>query len=456
MAGIGFELQRTIQEDSYLSSVRGYLYAAVLSAGPWLLSVVALGVLGIVSAAFLSDVEVTLFAATVTHTFAVTLITTGIVQMVVTRYLADQLYLGNVKVVAPTFVAVLVLTSGLQFVVTSLLLAGTELPLGYRLPVASLYVAISGIWVSMVFLSAARDYVPIVLSFGVGYAISFAAAAGLGSRYGLAAYLAGFTAGQVVVLALLASRVLAEFELERPFSLEFLGHFRRYPALVAIGFVYNLALWIDKLVFWLGPTGVDVGSFLDVFPVYDTSFFVASLAMVPALAMFTVSIETSFYEHYRRFYEAIQLRRGYGELVAAKSGMTGSLKRSYLSLLKLQAGIALLAVTLLTPAIMRTFDVPQGYWGIFRVLAVGTSMQVFVLFTVLLLLYLDMRGSALISVCTFLVTNLAFTALTVPLGYGFYGWGFLASSFVSATVSITLLADRFRRLEYLTFVRQPM
>lgn len=455
MAGIGFELQKAVRQESYLGKIRGYLYAAVISSGPWLLSVVALSLLGAVSATFLSREAIALFAATITHTFALSLVTTGLLQMVVTRYLADELYLNRPESVGPTFVSVLALSCGAQFVVINALLALTELPLGYRLPAAALYVAVSGIWVAMVFLSAARDYLSIVAAFAAGYLTSFLAATLLGSRYGLSAYLMGFAAGQMVTLGLLTARVIAEFEPQRALSLGFARYFRRYPSLVAIGLAYNLGLWADKMVFWLSPAGVDVGSFMDVFQPYDTSFFVASLVIVPALALFTVNIETDFYEHYRGFYDSIQSRLGLQELLAAKRGMARSLRKSYLSLLKVQGASALLAVTVLTP-LTRVLDLPPGYWPLFRVMVLGMSAQVFLLFTVLILLYLDLRGSALAACAFFLAANLALTALTVPAGPAFYGYGFLAASVLGALFSLLLLRERFGKLEYLTFSRQPM
>ena len=456
MAGIGFELQRAIREDSYLSAIQSYLYAAVISSGPWLLSVMSLSMLGVMSTSFLSQQATALFAATITHTFAVSLVTTGLFQMVVTRYLADQMYLNETGSIAPTFVSVMVLSSAAQFLVLNVLLTLTDLPLSFRLPAIALYVSVSGIWMAMIFLSAARDYVSIVLAFGTGYLVSFLAAVVIGSRFGPEAYLGGFAVGQVLTLGLLTARVFAEFEQPRSLDLEFSGHFRRYPALIAIGFLYNLGLWADKMVFWLSPRAVDVGNYLNVFPSYDTSFFVASLVIVPALAVFTINIETSFYENYKRFYAAIQDKRGLDELLDAKRGMLKSVRGSYLTLLKIQGGLALLVTTLFTPPLMRIFDIPQDSWHVFRIMILSMSVLVFLLFTILILMYLDMRGSVLIVCSVFAATNLGFTALLLPLGEAFYGYGFLASSIVGTGVSLALLADRFAKLEYLTFVRQPL
>ncbi len=49
MAGIGFELRKMLRGDSFLSDMSAYLYAAMVSSGPWLMSVLCLAVLGLYS-----------------------------------------------------------------------------------------------------------------------------------------------------------------------------------------------------------------------------------------------------------------------------------------------------------------------------------------------------------------------------------------------------------------------
>jgi uncharacterized membrane protein len=455
MAGIGFELRRAVRETTYLASIRGYLFAAIISSGPWLLSVLALSMLGVISLSFLPQESRDLFAATTTHSFAISLITVGLIQMWVTRYLADKLYIDDTEAIAPTFITVLVLSSVVQFFLMHALFARTALPLDYRMPAVSLYLAISGIWLAMIFLSAARDYVSIVLAFAVGYLISFVVAVALGSKWGPSAYLTGFAAGQTLTLALLVWRVVAEFDPKYAYATAVFAYIRRYPSLLFIGLLYNLAFWIDKIVFWFSREGINVNTFLNVFPVYDTSFFLASLTVVPALAVFLVKIETEFYDHYKAFYAAIANKRSWKEIQAAKDGMIRAVPSAYLTLFKIQGAITLLVIAL-TPAIMAALRIPENYWYVFRVASLAIGVQVFLLITVLLLLYLDLRGSVLIISTVFLTTNFGFTLLTLAGGYAYYGYGFLYASLASLMVALVLLDNRLRNLEYLTFTRQPL
>jgi len=84
------------------------------------------------------------------------------------------------------------------------------------------------------------------------------------------------------------------------------------------------------------------------------------------------------------------------------------------------------------------------------------SVQVFLLVTVLLLLYLDLRGSVLIVSSLFLAANVVLTLLTLHLGFPYYGYGFLYASVIALVVALVLLDNRMRNLEYLTFTRQPL
>ena len=46
MAGIGFELNKILSRQGYLSVFKAYAYAGVIGSGPWLIAVISLGLLG--------------------------------------------------------------------------------------------------------------------------------------------------------------------------------------------------------------------------------------------------------------------------------------------------------------------------------------------------------------------------------------------------------------------------
>ena len=112
MAGIGFELRKLLQRDSYFSLLRAYAYAGVISAGPWVLSIIGLAVIGVVSVKTVLPTQlVTQFQVSVTYLIAASLIITGVVQLAFTRWVSDQLYVRKNDIIVPNLAGVLLVTN---------------------------------------------------------------------------------------------------------------------------------------------------------------------------------------------------------------------------------------------------------------------------------------------------------------------------------------------------------
>lgn len=93
MAGIGFELRKILARDSYSSTLRAYVYAGLLSAGPWVLSIISVMLIGIMSIGVVfPELLVRQFLVTTTYLFACSLITTGGLQVFFTRFVSDRLF----------------------------------------------------------------------------------------------------------------------------------------------------------------------------------------------------------------------------------------------------------------------------------------------------------------------------------------------------------------------------
>jgi uncharacterized membrane protein len=95
MAGIGFELRKLLQRDSYFALVRAYAYAGLISSGPWVLSILGLVAIGVMSANIVvPNILVSRFQVSVTYLIAASLILTGGVQLGFTRWVSDRLFLA--------------------------------------------------------------------------------------------------------------------------------------------------------------------------------------------------------------------------------------------------------------------------------------------------------------------------------------------------------------------------
>ena len=51
MAGIGFELRRYLDEDTFSGTLKAYGFAGLIGAGPWVLSILGVILIGLVAIA---------------------------------------------------------------------------------------------------------------------------------------------------------------------------------------------------------------------------------------------------------------------------------------------------------------------------------------------------------------------------------------------------------------------
>jgi len=102
MAGIGFELRKILSRDSYTATLRAYLYAGLISSGPWVLSIISVMLVGVISVGMLlPNALVGQFLMTVTYLMASSLILTGGVQWLFTRFVSDRLFERKYEQILP-------------------------------------------------------------------------------------------------------------------------------------------------------------------------------------------------------------------------------------------------------------------------------------------------------------------------------------------------------------------
>ena len=454
MAGIGFRLREIVTRKTFTEWLQLYVYSAIIFAGPWLLSIICLAALSVLALPELQREGVALFTVTVVYCYAFSLITTGLVQLPVTRYVADRLYGKDASGVIPSFVSITVVLAPIQAVCAAIFLAFCDLSLAFKVAAMGLYVAISIIWMAMIYLTAAKDYNALVLGFFIGYLTSFVLGKGLGYYLGVEGMLSGFLAGQALLCFWLVWRIMEEFPKDESFNLEFIESFKLYPELAWAGLFYSAAIWIDKFVFWYGPTGIRVHSlFYTHFP-YDSAMFFAYITIVPTLALFLVRVETEFYTKYKAYFGGIMNKEPLSAIELRKSELMDTLRRSMGSVIIYQ-GAFTLAVLILIPFMLDALDIAPEHAALFRVACIGAVFHVVLLVLMVILLYFDFRRPVLFLSGLFLVTNGVFSALTLPYP-ALHGWGYLAAGGVTLVVGLGFLWHLLDNLEYLTFVHQPI
>jgi uncharacterized membrane protein len=455
MAGIGFELRRLMAEDTFIGDIRAYLYAGIISAGPWIISVLCLSFLWLFSYPDLAIGPQKLFRTMVVYTFAFSLITTGWIQLVVTRFLADRLYLKQKNILLPDYVGLMFVTILFQGATAGLFYAYSGLSLSLKISGVMMYIAISCVWQTMIFLSASRDYLAIVWAFFIGALASFFGALVFGKYYGLHGHVFGFTAGQAVIAFLLMFRVFYEFDSPITCRFDFFRQISKYFDLLLIGIFYFTAVWIDKIIYWFSPTGDRIEAlFFSHYP-YDSCMFIAFVTIIPALAHFLVDLETNFYESYKGFYGAILNKGSYQTILAKKKEMVQSLYDSASRMFILQTVVTTLYVFGAPHFVPLMSLKPEHLWTV-RAAGLGAYFHAFLLVTIIIILYFNRRKEALAVAIFFFFSNAGATFAVIHWKPEWMGSGYAASAFLSMGFALGVLAWSIRNIEFLTFTEQPV
>src|SRR5688500_5358077 len=168
--------------------------------------------IGIFSVNRVASLAVRQFLVSVTYLMALSLILTGFLQLMFTRFIADRIYEKQEGAVLPNLFGALAATtagSGLLSLGVVLFAFG-DLPLSYRALMVIGFTTLCDLWVVVVLLSGLKAYRAVLFAFFVGYSTSVGGAMLL-SRHGLAGLLAGFVAGQIVLLFMLMAAVVRRY-----------------------------------------------------------------------------------------------------------------------------------------------------------------------------------------------------------------------------------------------------
>lgn len=455
MAGIGFSIQKLLDRDTYLGAIEGYFLGAFVAAGPMVILIFAIGLLSVLSQYQVGSEDVALFRVTLVYVYGLSLVSVGLVQMNITRYVSDLLYGGQPEKVLPTLITSVLLVAAMNAVIGLLVFRSAGLGVWYTYRTVALLVLVSCNWLLMVFIAATKQYLRIALAFVCGSIVAIYLGDKLGDACGIIGYLEGYTVGQALIFCTLVAVVAKSFPCQRLFDAGIFRYFRQFPELLFIGFSFNLAMWIDKVIIWQSDFGEVTAGFFRTFDLYDGSTFIAYMTVIPSLTYFLVRVETSFYIKYRKLYAVITSQGSLAEIERARDDMLAELGASVGNLVKLQATVTLIGLLLCSP-IMRAVKFSPMQWGMFRVALLGSMLLVLLQLMVTVMLYFEFRRQAAIVTGVYCLTNALFTMVTVRLGYEFLGYGFTIAALVSLLLGYVLLDASLRRLIYHTFASQPI
>ncbi len=456
MAGIGFELKKLAGRRGMLGPVASLGHATVIAAGPWLLTVIALGL--IQSRVTLeSEWRSGSVQALIIYCFCLSLVATAPVTAVAIRLASDKVYLGHFHALTPIF-----LKATLASVVSGLGLALITFSLLLRMNAGELVLAtmscgiVSAMWPAMAFCGMVRRYGAIsrafILGLSVSVALTFAA-----ERLEFSAAVEGlaFAAGLGLTTILLQATFIGTFARagEGPtvrVKAEPSPHQSSY-GVVALGALFSaLALWADTWVMWFGPLQVTSREGLPTAPFYDSVMFMARISMVPALAFFVVWVETAVFDRVVAYIATIRGTGTLERILKEAAALRTTVRQMLTSVLLVQL-VASIALALLAHTAIEGSGLLFQQTGLLRNGAIGALFHVVFLAATTILLFLDRVRAFAVLQGLFLVLNAGCTLAVTALVPDAFGLGYLIAAAISAIVAVLFLEDTTENIVSDTF-----
>lgn len=451
MAGIGFQLAKTAREGGVGGIVGAAAFGAVISAGPWLITAIAMVLLDHWAGLTLGTEGGRIVQTVLVYAFSLSALAAAPVGILATRLAADRIFARDAGGVAGIILIALA-TGGVLALATGALVFGVwaALPLAQAALATLILAWLTQIWIAAPLLTALRRYraVPLAYLFGIVLAAAALAAMPVPDPTRVLAIIAGGVGATLAAIVWVVRRHFAADAVLPPHD----AIAPRLALIVAAAGVAGVAaIWIDKWLLWIGPDSIRAIGVLRLNPINDQGSFLGLLTMVPGLTLILIVAETRF-------------DRAFGDLIARCTG-TSTLDRIESArrdvLRTLLDGLRLLVLAqALFAALAWVFAVPlfdligadvRAIFA-FRQTSLGALFHLVAIAATVVLAYYDLFGRILMTWAFFAIGSAIATILQWDAGFAAFGWGYMAGAVVGASVGLALAAEATVNLTYLLFV----
>jgi polysaccharide biosynthesis protein PelG len=453
MAGIGFALRTLVKRDNLHGVITAFGHSTFAAAGPWLFTVLALALISVFNNSHMGQSTVEQFRLIIAYSNCFAIICASPIVIVASRYLSDKIYEKKPEEVPGLLLVSLIIVIGMCFIIC-MPFYGVYFNLSPAVRVGAIinFCLIGSMAVIGSFLTAIKDYTTVSLVFLIGMGGSLLGATFLSNYLQMTGLLLGYNIGLTLILYVLVAKILAEFPYTFRWPQKFLSYFGEHNYLWAGALIYNCAAWSDKWVMWafapetrVFPTG------MIAYPIYDSSMFLSFLSILPAVAIFTVILESQFYEKYVDYYRDIAEHASLERIESSHTKLITSLSKTAKDMFLLQAAISI-SFILLSPYLVGLLGMNYTQIGIFRVGTLGALFHIIFLYICIILIYFDMKKTVFQLNIVLLITNLSFSFVSVKLGFPAYGYGYFMATLVSVMVAYIVILDVLKKMTYYTFI----
>ena len=441
-----------MDKDDIMGLVQAHFHSTMVTAGPWLITILAIGAISIYGShahtfRYFLDFHVILI-----YNFAFSLIFASPFSMVATRHLADAIFrknvTGSIGMMISSFVFLMVIQLPL---VAWFYFIYVQLPLSLKLLAFANYFLVGAIWMISAFLTALKDYRMITRAFAIGMVVGVIVGIALKGDYRDAGMLFGFNVGVAIVFFILLAQVFSEYNYRVVEPFDVFTYFHRYWDVALGGLFYAVGIWIDKFVMCFAPEATTLQSKMVMYFEYGNAMFLAYLTIIPSMAVFILSVETDFFEKYHRFYHEILTHAPFKRILENQKAVKESLLSGARNIIVLQGVICFMAIVL-AHKVLELMGIRFIHIGMYRFGVLGAFFHVLMLFITILFNYFDSRRQAMWIQCVFMCTNGLFTLISMKAGMEYYGYGYFISTLVSFIFGAVMLMRYLEKLPYHAFV----
>lgn len=459
MAGIGFKLKGLFDKrEGYLDSAKAYVVSAIVTEGPMMLCIVMMfSIKKLMERQGVSFAMQETYLVTTTYVMIFSLIVTNTLLLFVSRYISDCIYKKKSADILPSFYGVVFILLLIAAPAAYFYLRTLSFTPGQKFFCLCAFLLMTIVWVQMVYLSAIKKYIRLVIGFAAATACAVGLAAFLLYRgeEPLAAAMAATAIGIFVMCAFYLHEMVRNFPRGRFSLFGFLPALDQYKSLVAVGFFLVFGLFGHNFVHWFGDYRIRVERNLIYCMKYDVPSFYASLTIIPFLIIFVVALEVNFYKAYRRYFDTIRYGGSLTDIRTENGNMRRTLFRELAYVFEIQFFVEVVAVTFVGKVLESTgFD--QEMLMVYRYLCMGYCFYVLLKSVVIILLYLDDRKGAAVLSGLFAVLSVSISWVLRRFGIAYYGVGFLVAAALTSAAGLVYLRNYLISLEYHVFCRQPL
>ncbi len=457
MAGIGFELRKILKEDRLLSLAKVYGYSAILSSGPWVISIVAIVLVGFINITNLGEMsEASKFQVVITYAIALasSLIITGVLQLPFTRYVADLIFNHREDEILPSYFGAIFMAwvLGIPTVVPFYLWVFDGLSTVFLVGVISTFLILCGVWISSILAASLKYYNGVVWAYFISYAMIILCSYYFGDSIESLIYI--FFFGNSMLFVILMTLIIKSYNSTIFMKIDFFLADNFYWSLGIAGLTYNLGAWIDKFIFWYHPfTGHNVIGKLNASIVYDMPIFMAYLSILPGMAIFFYRLESDFAEKYDLYYDAVRSGGTLSIIRRYRDDMVDVIRHAIHEIIMIQGVIDIL-LFLTAPTVFEFLNIPQLYLGLLYILTIGATLQIAFMSVLAILYYLDRKKVAMWLCIAFFIGNTVLTLVSINMGPSMFGYGYTVSLLLVFIASVIVIRNEMDRLDYETFMLQ--